>query len=147
MNSKLTTARADILVTGPDESPLLLVETKRRRIDQPMLHQIGEYAASIRPAFVMAVDPQEILVAPVHDGRADWEQAAKLSTSAILGNYAEAVSLDRVEGFYLESLVEAWLRDFTQGWKSARAPGYEELERIGLAARLRDSEIHAETRL
>ena len=112
-----------------------------------MLRQIGEFAVSTRPAFVMAVDPQEILVTTTHEGVAEWERAIKLSTPSILRNYADSGSLDHVEGFYLESLVEAWLRDLAQGWKSAQPPGYEELEKIGLAARLRGSELHTEASL
>lgn len=147
MNSKLSNSRADILVTEPDETALLLVETKRRNIDQAMLRQIEDFAAAVRPAFVMAVDPTQILVAPAHDGRPEWNHSATLSTPAILGQYSDTVNFDRVEGFYLESLVEAWLRDFTQAWKSARPAGYDQLESIGLAERLRGSEIHAEAHL
>src|SRR5262249_16936001 len=120
MSSKPVNTRADILVIGPDEKPILLVEVKRRKFDQPMLRQIGEFAGQISPAFVMVVDLREILVAPVFDGIVEWAQATELSTPKILRDYAETESFDRVEGFYLESLTEAWLRDFTHGWKSAR---------------------------
>lgn len=147
MSLKLANARVDMLVTEPDDSALLLVETKRRRIDQQMLRQIGEYAAALRPAFVMAVDTHEIVVAPTSNGTADWDRGTKLSTPAILGQYDEKANFDRMEGFYLETLVEAWLRDFTHGWKTARPPGYVELEKIGLAARLRRGAVHAEGRL
>jgi len=147
MSLKLANVTVDMLVTEPDESALLLVETKRHRIDQPMLRQIGEYAAALRPAFVMAVDPHQIVIAPAPNGTADWDHSAKLSTPAILRHYDATANFDRMEGFYLQTLVEAWLRDFTHGWKSARPPGYEELEKLGLAARLRGSAVHAEVRL
>lgn len=147
MSLKLANIRVDMLVTEPDESALLVVETKRRRIDEPMLKQIGESAAVLRPAFVMAVDPQQILIAPAPNGTADWDHASKLSTPAILGHYDDTANFDRMEDFYFHSLVEAWLRDFIHGWKSARPPGYEELEKLGLAARLRRGEVHAEVRL
>jgi len=133
-----------MLVTESDESALLVVETKRRRIDLSTLRQIGESAAAVRAAFVMAVDPHQIVVAPAPNGTADWDHATRLSTPAILGHYDETANFERMEDFYFHTLVEAWLRDFTQGWKSARPPGYEELDKMGLAARLRGGEVHAE---
>ncbi len=147
MSLKLANVKVDMLVTEPDESALLVVETKRRKIDLPMLKEIGKTAAALRPAFVMAVDPHQILIAPAPNGTADWDHSAKLSTPAILGHYDDTANFDRMEDFYFHSLVEAWLRDFTHAWKSARPPGYEELDKLGLAARLRESEVHADGQL
>jgi len=148
MNSKQANiVRADMLVTEPHGSPLLVVETKRRRIDQAVRRQLEDAVTSVRPAFVMTVDPDQIVVAPTHNGTVDWGHSITLITAAILGQYADVPNFDRMEGFYLETLVEAWLRDLAQGWKSARPPGYQELEGIGLAARLRGSEVHAEAQL
>jgi len=144
MSLKLANVRVDMLVTGPDESALLVVETKRRRIDPAMLRQIGESAAALRPAFVMAADPHEIVVAPAPNGTADWDHSIRLSTPAILRQYDDTANFDRMENFYFHTLVEAWLRDFTHAWKSARPPGYEELDKLGLVARLRGGEVHAE---
>jgi hypothetical protein len=147
MSLKLANVRVDMLVTEPDESNLLVVETKRRKINQSMLRQIGESAAALRPAFVMVVDPHQIVVAPAPNGTADWDHSTKLSTPTILGHYDDTANFDRMEDFYFHSLVEAWLRDFTHGWKSATPPGYEELDEIGLAARLRGGEVHSESHL
>jgi len=147
MSLRLANVTVDMLVTEPDESALLVVETKRRRIDAAILSQIGETAAALRPAFVMAVDPHQIVVAPAPNGTVDWDHSTKLSTPAILGHYDATANFDRMEDFYFRTLVEAWLRDFTQGWKSARPPGYEELDKMGLAARLRGGEVHAEGHL
>ena len=147
MNSKLANKRVDFLVTEPDGSRFLLVEIKRHNIDRSGLDQIGVYAELIKPDFVIAVDPQQILVAQTKNGSPDWDHATRLSTLAVLGQYTDASSLDQVESFYLQSLVEAWLMDFAEGWKSARPPGYQELESIGLAGRLRGSQIHVEAQL
>jgi hypothetical protein len=95
----------------------------------------------------MVVDPRQILVAPTRHGLPDWEHAIKLSTSSILRHYADVPDLESVEDFYLESLTEAWLRDFSFSWKSKRPPGYDELDRIGLASRLLNSETHSQSQL
>lgn len=139
-----TKHEADILVTAAEGRPLLVVEVKRLDFYQEALGQLEQYSQAIGAEFVMAVDPKHILVAPTLDGRPQWERAITLSTSAILRHYADVPDLERIEGFYLESLVEAWLRDFSFSWKSARPPGYDELETIGLASRLRQSETHSQ---
>ena len=95
----------------------------------------------------MTVDSEQILAVPVIGSAPEWDRVVRLSTSRILGHYAEAEDFRHLEGFYLESLVEAWLRDFAHGWKSAHPPGYPELEQIGLATRLRRSEIRAEAQV
>jgi hypothetical protein len=139
-----TNHEIDILVTATEGRPLLAVEVKRLDFYQEARVQLEEYSQAIGAEFVMAVDPKHILVAPTLDGQPQWERAITLSTSAILGHYADVPDLERIEEFYLESLVEAWLRDFSFSWKSARPPGYDELEQIGLASRLRRTETHSQ---
>ncbi|HEV7797613.1 MAG TPA: hypothetical protein VGO73_05635 [Pyrinomonadaceae bacterium] len=139
-----TEQKPDILVTASQGQPLVAVEVKRRPFDQSARHQVEEYSLAVGAEFVMAVDPQQILVAPTQNGVPDWEQAITLSTSSILRHYTDVSDLENVEDFYLEGLTEAWLRDFSYSWKSKRPPGYDELDQIGLASRLRNSETHSQ---
>lgn len=132
----------DIFVTGEQGQPLLVVEVKRRPLDQNIREQIKRYSKAVEAEFIMGVDPQYILVAKTLSGLPDWSNAIKLATPTILRQYGNFQSLERVEGFYLQALIEAWLRDFSFSWKSQKPPGYEELSRIGLAERLRKSETH-----
>jgi hypothetical protein len=132
----------DILVTRPEGTPLLAVEVKRLRFYHEARRQLEQYSQTLGAEFVMAVDPEQIVTAPTLSGLPQWEHAITLSTSEILRHYADVPDLERIEGFYLESLVEAWLRDFSFSWKSTRPSGYEELEEIGLASRLRHSETY-----
>ena len=142
-----TTHEADILVTAPEGRPLLVVEVKRLDFYQEARVQLAKYSQAVGAGFVMAVDPKQILVAPTLDGLPQWDRAITLPTSTIVRHYADVPNLERIEGFYLEALVEAWLRDFSFSWKSKRPPGYDELERIGLASRLQNSETHAQRSL
>jgi len=132
----------DIFVTGEQGEPLLLVEVKRRALDQGIQEQIKRYSKVVDADFIMGVDPQHIPVAKTLSGLPDWNTAVKLSTPAILRHYGNFQSLERIEGFYLQSLIQAWLRDFSFSWKSQKPPGHEELSRIGLAERLRNSDTH-----
>ena len=140
-----TEQRADILVTALQGEPLLAVEVKRHGFDQSARQQIEKYSQAVGAEFVMGIDPQQILVAPTRNGLPDWEHAVTLSTSSILRHYADVSDLESVEDFYLEGLTEAWLRDFSFSWKSKRPPGYDELEQIGLASRLHNSETHSQS--
>ena len=139
-----TEQRADILVTAPQGQLLLAVEVKRHPFDQSARQQIEKYSQAVGAEFVMTIDPRKILIAPTQNGLPDWEHAITLSTNSILHHYTDVSDLESVEGFYLESLAEAWLRDFSFSWKSKRPPGYDELDLIGLASRLHNSETHSQ---
>ena len=138
-----TTHRPDILVTAPEGRPLLVVEVKRIPFYQEALEELAENSEAIGPEFVMTVDPEQIVAAPTLNGVPQWDRSITLTTSSILNHYGDVGILDRIEKFYLESLTEAWLRDFSFSWKFPHAPGFDELEQIGLASRLRHSETHS----
>ncbi|SRR6266545_3735941 len=142
MQAISTNHGADVLVTADQGEPLLVVEVKRRHFNQTARQQIAAYAKGVGAKFVMYLDPKQILVAPTRDGTPEWERAITLPTESILSHYTDVPDLERIEKFYLESLTEAWLRDFSFSWKHQRPPGYDELERIGLASKLRDTETH-----
>ena len=142
-----THPQMDIIVTASEGNPLLVVEVKRRSFDQTARDQLSSYSRAVDPDFVMGVDLQQIFVAPTQGGSPDWGRAITLPTASILQHYADVSGIEKMEGFYLESLIESWLRDFSFSWKHDRPPGYDELERVGLASRLRNSETHAQTRL
>ena len=137
----------DILVTAAQRNPLLVVEVKRRKFDEAARNQLSSYSRAVGTDFVMAVDRRQILIAPTQGGSPDWERAVTLPTESVLRHYSDVSEVDKIEGFYLESLIESWLRDFSFSWKYERPPGYDELERIGLASRLRNSETHAQAKL
>ncbi len=46
-------------------------------------------------------------------------------------------------GLYLETLVEAWLRDLAYHWKSETPPESEKLAEIGLLQRLEGGTTHS----
>jgi len=135
---------ADILVTASQGQPLLAVEVKRHQFDQAARQQVETYLQAVGAEFVMLIDPKKIIAAPAHNGLPDWNHAVTLSTSSILRHYTDVPDLESVEDFYLESLIEAWLRDFSFSWKSKSPPGYDELDVIGLASRLRNSQTHTQ---
>lgn len=139
-----TEQRADILVKASQGQPLLAVEVKRHAFDQAARQQVAKYSQAVGAEFVMGIDPRQIIVARTRNGLPDWEHSITLPTSSILRHYTDVSDLETVEDFYLESLTEGWLRDFSYSWKSKRPPGYDELDQIGLASRLRNSETHSQ---
>jgi hypothetical protein len=139
MNSEV-----DILVTATEGHPLLAVEVKRRVVDQAARDQVTKYSQAVGADFVMIIDPQQIVVARTVNGKPQWERAITLTTTSVLSHYTDVPDLQKIEGFYLESLIEAWLRDLSFSWKFKRPPGYDELEQIGLASRLQNTETHSQ---
>jgi Type I restriction enzyme R protein N terminus (HSDR_N) len=134
----------DILVTANGGQPLVAVEVKRHGFDQYAREQILHYSQAVGADFLMMIDPMQIIVTPVQGGEPQWERSITLPTPTILSHYTHAPDLRKIEGFYLESLTEAWLRDFSFSWKFKHPPGYEELDQIGLASRLQNSETHSD---
>lgn len=100
-------SEVDILFTAAQSNPLLVVEVKRRKFDRAARDQVSSYSRAVGADFVMAVDLQQILIAPTKGGSPDWERAVTLPTDSILRHYTDVSEVDKIEGFYLESLIES----------------------------------------
>jgi hypothetical protein len=42
--------------------------------------------------------------------------------------------------FYLETLIQGWLRDLAYNWKTENPPKYNELAKIGFVQKLEDAD-------
>ena len=71
---------ADIVVTAQQGQPLLVVEVKRRPIISPAREQLRAYAQAIGAEYMMAVDPQHIVVAQSNNGFGDSQKTVMLSS-------------------------------------------------------------------
>lgn len=138
--------RLDILVRDDEGRALLVAEVKHGAFhDRPEARdQLERYVAHAGAKFGMLVDDESIVIAPVRGHGLAWDEAMSLSTRKVLGHYATGQVLSSVEGFYLTSLVQAWLRDFAIAWHSSVPPGSAELAGLGLPQQMRDAEVAAE---
>jgi hypothetical protein len=86
--------------------------------------------------FAMTVTLQEIEIYR-WDGQ-NLEKQFSFPTKEVLSAYDQNFGNKRIFGYYLETLVEAWLRDFTYHWKLENPSKSAELEQIGLTSAIAD---------
>jgi hypothetical protein len=129
----------DVLARDDAGQAILVVEIKRGQAvdDRAAREQVGRYARQLGAAFVMLVDDERIVVAPVSENIVAWVDAVTLSTRDVVTHYSPGKAPATLEGFFLETLIQGWLRDFSFGWHSGRPPGFDELTALGLARQLR----------
>jgi hypothetical protein len=62
------------------------------------------------------------------------------STPEVLSVYEPEFTEKRILEFYLETLLESWLRDLAYHWKTENPPKYEELAKVGFVQKLADAD-------
>src|SRR5262245_58075363 len=124
--------RPDILGLDAQSVPVLVAEVKTRPIESGLVEaQLTDYLRrfGVNVPYAMVVDRRTIRV--FHwDGKDLLGPVYEAPTAEILSFYDEEFSKKEIFEFYLQTLVEAWLRDVAYHWKSEAPPGYRELERI-----------------
>ncbi|AUT03624.1 hypothetical protein CLI64_26250 [Nostoc sp. CENA543] len=140
---------ADIVVLDKHERIVLLVEVKAKKLaanadKQQAFFLIKHYLNNVdkckqlsfgNKPFIMLVDLVSIII--FQDTSESYsEPLLSMQTSDILNSYddtfSELSSKNHISGFYLETLVEAWLRDLAYHWKSPEPPASDRLKNIGL---------------
>jgi hypothetical protein len=140
--------QADIVVTRADGRPLLLAEVRSGGGGgEPARSQVDAYCARLLPDFALLATSSEVLIAPVDAGVVAWGRSLTLPTSKVLEAYSGGRDLTRAEGFYLASLVEAWLKDLALGWRGETPRGSDELATLGLRDALRGARVTSEVRI
>lgn len=129
---------ADIVVQDRDGKAVLLVEVKgaefkAKEAKQKSISQLKSYlqTANTNIPFAMLVDFEDIEIFQGDDANLS-KPVISLKTADILSHYEPKFSSKRIFWSYLETLVEAWLRDLAYRWKSTTPPGAELLAAIGL---------------
>ncbi len=72
------------------------------------------------------------------DGK-NLETIYTFPTYEVLSEYDSKFSNKRIFEYYLETLVEGWLRDLAYNWKTDNPPKYQELTQIGFVEKLADA--------
>jgi hypothetical protein len=92
----------------------------------------------------MFVDLDGIIIFSFGDGNQPAEVALHVDSKRALSAYDPEFGQKRIFDYYLLTLVEAWLRDFTFNWKSANPFAMQEFTEIGLADCLEGGSINRE---
>jgi hypothetical protein len=72
------------------------------------------------------------------DGQ-NLENIYTFPTHEVMSEYDSEFNNKRIFEYYLETLVEGWLRDLAYNWKTENPPKYQELKKIGLVDKLSDA--------
>lgn len=149
MRNVFDSIRADIVALDANDEIVALVEVKAlKSIDEEVKEQVAAYlrkAKSFIP-YAILVDRQTIQIYQ-WDGEKLSEPVCQIPTGNVLSFYDPEFEGKEVFGYYLERLVEGWLRDIAYHWKSETPPCYEQLAAIGLAQRLRNGTTVSEAAL
>ena len=129
--------RADLVSYDDRDRAVLLVEVEQMPWDEDHFFQLLDDLKGTTPIipFGMLVDPEKvIIVTPEAEG--PRSPLCRLKTADILRAYDADVGKKRIFYPYLRTLVESWLLDLADHWKSREPPGSRELAEIGLLSRL-----------
>lgn len=144
---------ADIVVLNKDDKVVLLVEIKGtklagREAKQKAISSLQSYLQSTKKDihFAMLADLNNIEIFQ-WNGEYFSEPIISLNTAEILSNYDGEFRNKKILEFYLETLVEAWLRDLAYHWKSETQPAAKELAEIGLLQQLAGGTTHSQVNL
>lgn len=155
---------ADVVVLSKDDKIILLVEVKNKKIKgidniEKCISPIKYYLQNRKKnnAYNLANEPFILLV---HlDDMIIWKwnrdkfskQLISIKTNDVLSNYDQEFSNlsnnNRIASFYLETLVEAWLRDLAYHWKSEKPPEWQKLQDIGLLQLIEEGTTYSQVNL
>lgn len=140
--------QADLVAKDKHGRIVLLVEYLGGATEAKALKDIKSYleAANSLIPFAMLVDVNEIHIFK-WDGTNLSSVVSRLKSADVLSHYEPEFSNKRIFDPYLIKLVEVWLDDLAFRWKSARPPGAEELEAIGLGQLLDDGETEPDAEI
>ncbi|MBD2435211.1 type I restriction enzyme HsdR N-terminal domain-containing protein [Nostoc sp. FACHB-110] len=163
--SKLKTHNylADIVVVNKNEKLVLLVEIKNIQLEvsfpqEQAISQINFYLQIIykndyslinNDVFAMIVDINKIEIYKYNFSNDNpyLKLLVSLPTSVILSHYDPDFNNKRIFNLYMETLVEAWLRDLVYHWKSEIPPGLKELAEIGLLSQIEGGKTYSQVNI
>lgn len=150
----------DIIVLDQNDRIVMLVEVKiiqsqekaaKQRIVDYMISWMKAALAKMSEQhtvipYAMFVDPEQIMIFK-WNGVNLSEPICSLNTGDILRYYEPDFGSKKIFESYLESLIEAWLRDLAYHWKSEIPPASEQIAIIGLLQMLAGGTTKAEVQL
>ena len=151
---------ADIIVLDRNDRIVMLVEVKiiesqekagKQTIVNYMISWMKSALAKMSEKntvipFAMFVDPEKIIIFK-WDGVNLSEPICILNTGDILRHYEPEFGSKKIFESYLESLIDAWLRDLAYHWKSETPPASEQIAIIGLLEMIVDGTTKTEVQL
>jgi hypothetical protein len=134
----------DTIVVDKEDQPIALMQVKGIPMANGWASHLPKQlqAVGMHVPFVILVDPNWIDVYQ-WDGSTLTGPVAHLAAADVLRPYEPEYGNFRIYYEYLQTLVEAWLRDLAYHWKLESPPRSDELRRVGLLSRLEGGTTHS----
>ena len=159
-NLLLDLTKADIVVLDKWGKIALLVEVKGKfqgiEAKQRGISQLNLYFQNVNNINISYSQADDLFGMLAHTEYIEifkWkndvflEPIISLKTADILSHYEPEFTSKRILGLYMETLIEAWLRDLAYHWKSETPPASKELAEIGLLQRLEGGDTYSQVSL
>lgn len=133
----------DAALVDQQDQPIALVQIKSLHLGDAAIEEAVKrpHPFSTDVDYLFWIDPMDIRLYR-WSGAALGEPVVCLNTAEILRHYDPEFGKQRVFKGYLQTLVEAWLRDLAYRWKSETPPGAEALRSAGLLDRVEGGTTH-----
>lgn len=141
--SNTTIELSDITAWDKNGNKLLVSKVRARNIVEDITAKVEnilkfEYEQNkIIIPYAMTATREEIKIFQ-WDGK-KLENIYTFPTHEIMSEYDSEFSHKRIFEYYLETLVEGWLRDLAYNWKTENPPKSQELKQIGFVEKLADT--------
>ncbi|MEH1835793.1 MAG: hypothetical protein V7L29_28005 [Nostoc sp.] len=134
---------SDITGWNKNGQKLLVSKIRSRDIQEDIKSKVEEILQfeyehnKVIVPYAMTVTPENIIFFK-WDGK-NLETLYTFPTHEVMSEYDSEFAKKRISEFYLEILVESWLRDLAYNWKTDNPPKLQELKRIDFVQKLADA--------
>lgn len=130
---------ADLVASDKDGNPILLVDVRTSTMHPGVSTQVLESlkTANGKIPFAILANREAVSVWKAEEG-IDPQQVLQFNTAEILSPYEPNFAEKQIFHTYFVTLVESWISDLIDHWKTKYPPKEKELTEIGLLDLLRD---------
>jgi len=136
---------SDITAWNKNGQKLLVSKIRARDIQEDIKSKLEEILKfeykhnGVIVPYAMTATREEIKIFE-WDGK-HLKDICTFPTHEIMSEYDAEFSNKRIFEYYLETLVEGWLRDLAEHWKTDNPPKSQELKQIGFVEKLADTAV------
>ncbi|MEA5514957.1 hypothetical protein [Nodularia sp. UHCC 0506] len=141
--SSPTTEVSDITAWDKKGQKLLVSKIRSRDIEEDIKGKVEEIL-NFEKEHNHLIVPYGMTATPEYINIFEWDgeniaTVYTFPTHEVMAEYDSEFATKRIFEYYLETLVESWLRDLADNWKTDNPPKLQELTQIGFVDNLADT--------
>ncbi|GAX35553.1 hypothetical protein [Nodularia sp. NIES-3585] len=134
---------SDITAWDKNGQKLLVSKIRARDIDEDIQSKVEEIL-KFEYEHNHLIVPYGMTATPEYINIFQWDDknlatVYTFPTHEVMTEYDSEFASKRISEYYLETLVESWLRDLAYNWKTENPPKSQELKQIGFVQNLADA--------